>query len=186
MNLPDPSGWVAVALLGRTRGNRGEITAEALSSKQERYQLLKNVFLLREGPAPGRAGAGTLSGERFEVESAWFHQGVLILKFKGVDTISDAELLTGAEVRIPASERTQLEEGEFFHSDLVGCELMDRRTGEPLGRVTGWEDGGGSGLLVTDAGWYVPFVRSICVEINPAARRIVVELPEGLKDLNQK
>jgi 16S rRNA processing protein RimM len=187
VNLPDPSGWVAVALLGKTRGNRGEITAEALSSKPERYQLLKEVFLVREGPAPGRAGTtGPLGGERFEVESAWFHQGVLILKFKGVDTISDAELLSGAEVRIPLSERTPLEEGEYFQSDLVGCELVDRQTGEPLARVTGWEDGGGSGLLVTDAGWYVPFVRSICVEIDPASRRIVVELPEGLRDLNRQ
>ncbi len=185
MNLPDSSGWVAVALLGKTRGNRGEITAQALSSKPERYQLLREVFLVREGPAPGHAGgSGPLRGERFEVESSWFHRGALILKFKGVDTISDAELLSGAEVRVPISERTPLEEGEFFQSDLIGCELMDRRTGDSLGRVSGWEDAGGSGLLVTDAGWYVPFARSICVEIDPVARRIVVELPEGLKDLN--
>jgi len=31
----------------------------------------------------------------------------------------------------------------------------------------------------------IPFARSICVEIDPGARRIVVELPDGLKDLNR-
>ncbi len=91
----------------------------------------------------------------------------------------------GWEVRIPASERTALDEGEYFQDDLIGCEVVDRRTGQTLGRVTAWDDGGGSGLLVVDGQLLVPFARSICVEIDPAARRIAVELPEGLKDLNR-
>ena len=66
--------------------------------------------------------------------------------------------------------------------------MTDRRTGEPLGAVTAWDDGGGSGLLVVGKGddaLLIPFSRSICVEIDPAGRRIVVELPEGLKDINR-
>ena len=165
------AGWVAVALLGRTRGNRGEITALALSSKPERYQALREVFLFG-------------SGEKAEVESTWFHNGTLIFKFRGVDTISDAERLNGMEVRIPLSERAPLEENEFFQSDLVGCEVVDGGSGESLGRVTGWEDGGGAGLLAVGE-LLIPFVRAICVDIDPAARRITVELPEGLKELNQ-
>lgn len=163
--------WVAVALLGKTRGNRGEITALALSGKPERYQSLRRVFLF--GP-----------GEPAEVESIWFHDGVLIFKFRGVDTISDAESLSGAEVRIPLAERAALEEDEFFQSDLVGCEVVDRRSGESLGAVTGWEDGGGAGLLAVGH-LLIPFARAICVDIDPGARRITVELPEGLKELNR-
>jgi 16S rRNA processing protein RimM len=169
--------WVAIAQLGKTRGNRGEVTAVALSNKPERYQALKEVFLFTpDGPA---------GGEKYEVESTWFHITTLIFKFRGVDTISDAELLYGREVRIPASQRVTLDEGEYFQSDLIGCEVLDRRSGESLGRVTGWDDGGGSGLLIVDADLMIPFARSICVEIDPAAKRIVVELPEGLKDLNR-
>lgn len=171
MSLPD-SEWVTVALLGKTRGNRGEVTALALSGKPERYQALREVFLFGEG-------------EKFEVESTWFHNGALIFKFRGVDTISDAERLAGWEVRVPMSERAPLEPGEFFQSDLVGCEVVDRRTGESLGRVSGWEDAGGPGLLAVEGGLLIPFVRAICVEIDPAARRVAVELPEGLKDLNR-
>jgi 16S rRNA processing protein RimM len=164
-------GWVAVALLGKTRGNRGEITALALSSKPERYESLGAVYLFG-------------SGERYDVESVWFHNGTLILKFRGVDTISDAEKLVGAEVRVPESERVALDPGEFFETDLVGCDVVDRATGASLGRVNRFEDAGGSGLLVVESGLMIPFARSICVDINPAARRITVELPEGLKDLN--
>jgi len=166
--------WVTVALLGKPRGNRGEITAIALSSRAERYQELGKVLLV--SPDHSRPA---------EVESTWFHNGVLIFKFRGVDSIGDAELLSGAEVRIPRAERIALGEGEFFESDLIGSEVVERGTGQALGRVTGWQDAGGAGLLVIDDDWLLPFVRSICVEIDPAARRIAVELPQGLKDLNR-
>jgi 16S rRNA processing protein RimM len=165
-------GWVAIAVLGKTRGNRGELTAIPLSGKPERFEGLEEVFLF---------GSGT----RYEVEFTWFHQGTLIFKFRGVDSISDAELLTGAEVRVPIQQRMPLEPGEFFQDDLLGCQVIDRQTGQTLGKVSRWEDGGGSGLLVVDGGLLIPFARSICVEIDPAAKRIAVELPEGLKDLNR-
>ena len=177
MNNDAETGWVAVAQLGKTRGNRGEVTAVTLSGKPERYQALREVFLFAEG--------GPAGGEKFQIENTWFHGATLVFKFRGIDTISDAEGLYGREVCIPASQRMTLDEGEYFQSDLIGCEVVDRRTGESVGRVTGWDDGGGSGLLVVDSDLLVPFARSICVEINPAAKRIAVELPEGLKDLNR-
>jgi 16S rRNA processing protein RimM len=176
LSEPTDAGWVAVAVLGKTRGNRGEITAWALSDKPERYQALQEVYLF--GPAEN-------NGERFEVESTWFHQETLIFKFRGVDSISDAERLSGREVRIPMSQRLPLDPGEYFQSELVGCEVVDRRTGESLGHVTDWQDAGGPGLLVVDGDLLIPFARAICVEIDPAARRIAVELPEGLKELNR-
>jgi 16S rRNA processing protein RimM len=168
--------WIAVALLGKTRGNRGELTALALSSKPERYEVLREVYLFGPG-APE-------SGEKRDVESSWFHDRTLILKFRGVDSISDAERLIGCEVRVPIAERASLEEGEFFESDLIGCEVLERATGRSLGRVSALQDAGGAGLLVV-GDLLIPFARAICVEIDPAARRIAVELPEGLKDLNR-
>jgi 16S rRNA processing protein RimM len=170
VTLPQ-ADWVTVALLGKTRGNRGEITALSLTSKPERFESLREVYLF---------GAG----EKYEVESTWFHDATLIFKFRGVDTISDAERLSGAEVRVPFAERVALDPGEFFESDIVGCEVVDRRSGQSLGRVSAWLDGGGAGVLsVGDL--LIPFARSICVQIDPAARRIEVELPEGLEDLNR-
>jgi len=163
--------WVTVALLGRARGNRGELAAISLS-KPERYENLREVFLFPEGL-------------RQEIEESWFHRGRLVLKFRGVDTISDAERLEGREVRVPMSDRMALEPGEYYQSDLIGCEVIDRGSGALLGHVTGWNAGGGAGLLEVEGGLLIPFARSICVAIEPEARRIVVELPDGLKELNQ-
>ena len=126
-------------MLGKTRGNRGEVTAVALSSKPERYQALKEVFLFAPTVLPG--AKDTKSNPRGFTSAPWFSSSA------GVDSISDAERLYGREVRIPVSQRVTLDEGEYFQSDLIGCEVVDRRPAQSLGRVTGWEDGGGSGLL---------------------------------------
>ncbi len=68
-----------------------------------------------------------------DVENTWMHGDHLIFKFKGVDTISDAEKLAGAEVAIPFEQRAELDEDEVYQSDLIGCEVFDA-TGRSLGR----------------------------------------------------
>lgn len=173
MSSPEDA-WVTVARLGKTRGNRGEITALALSDRPDRYQSLGQVYLCGTGAPVPR-----------QVEHTWFHNETLVFKFQDVDTISDAELLTGMEVRIPIAERTEIEPGEYFQSDLVGCEVVDRKSGARIGTVTAWQDGGGCGLLEVDGELLIPFARAICVEIDIAARRIAVDLPEGLRELTQ-
>ena len=162
-------------MLTRPWGIRGELVAIPFSDRQERFQSLGRVYLFGSGAAPGE----------YEVESVRDASGSLLFKFRGIDSMSDAEPWRGAEVRIPREERLQLEPGEFFLSDLEGCEVVERGTGESLGIVTGWNDGGASGLLEVGKDLLIPITRSICVGIDIVARRIEVELPEGLKDLNR-
>jgi 16S rRNA processing protein RimM len=173
--LSSDAGWIAVALLGRPRGNRGELTAVSLSSKPERFARLREIRLA------GLAG----DGASYEVEQVWEHSGELVFKFKGVDSISDAEKLRGAEVQVPRSERVELDPGEYFHSDLIGCEVHDRASGRTIGKVTNFEEFGGPPLLEIDGGrMLIPFVKAICVDIRPDEKVIHVEIPEGLEDIN--
>jgi 16S rRNA processing protein RimM len=163
--------WVSVAVLGRPRGNRGELTAESLSSKPERFARLKGVRLMGDGSA-------------YQVEEVWEHAGALVFKFRGVDSISDAEKLRGAEVQVPQAERVELEPGEYFQSDLIGCEVRDRASGRVIGRVSNFEEYGGPPLIEIDGGrMLIPFVKAICVDIRPPEKLIQVDLPEGLEDL---
>ncbi len=121
-----------------------------------------------------------------EIERIWRHKDALIFKFAGVDSISAAEAFEGAEVCIPKEERAPLPEGEYYQSDLVGCQVVDAQTGRLIGLVTDWQEYGGPPLLEVrgESGKEVliPFVKSICTEIDPAARRILVDLPEGLEE----
>jgi 16S rRNA processing protein RimM len=127
-----------------------------------------------------------VNGTPVEIERIWRHKDALIFKFAGVDSISAAEAFEGAEVCIPKEERAPLTEGEYYQSDLVGCQVVDAKTGRPIGVVTDWHEYGGPPLLEVrgDSGKEVliPFVKAICTEIDPAARRILVDLPEGLEE----
>ncbi len=176
--------WVTVARLGRTRGLRGELFAVGLSSRPDRYGELDRVFLF------DRAAQPLAGGRPWELESARYIADRLVLKFRGVDSIEAAEPLQGAEVRIPASERPALPEDEYYETDLVGCAVIDRASGETLGTVEQMLEFGGPPLLdVRPPGGsgeiLIPLAKAICVEIDPGNRRIVVDLPEGLKDLNR-
>jgi 16S rRNA processing protein RimM len=161
-------------VLGRTHHNRGEITGVSMTSRPDRFESLREAYLF------GESG----EGHRVEVESVWEHGNRLVFKFKGMNDISAAEQWQGAEVRVPAADRAPLDPGEFYYSDLIGCEVWDRKAGDRVGIVTAMREFGGPGLLELDNGLLVPFAKSICVNIDPAARRIDVELPEGLRDLN--
>ena len=169
--------WVTIAVLGRPRGNKGEVTASPLTNHEDRFDDLESVHLF------GPAGPGV----EYPVERIWNHQGTPIFKFEGVDSINAAELLRGREVRVPKQDRVQLDEGEFFHDDLIGAEVRERTTDRLVGKVTGWEDFGGPSLLEIDGGRVlIPFVKAICVEILPDEKLIRVELPIGLETINEE
>ncbi len=167
---------MALAVLARVWGRRGELFAVSLSGGPERFQDLREVYLL-----------GAVGAERpIEIESVREYRGGLIFKFRGVDSIEEAEPLQRAEVRIPREARRQLPPDEYFQSDLVGCEVFERESRERLGVVTACREYGGPLLLEVERQGeplLIPFARSICVEIDVAGRRIVVDLPEGLKEL---
>ena len=175
---PGDQQWAAIALVIRPRGVRGEVEAVPLSNRAGRFEQISELYL----------GGGEERGA-LAVEAVWEHRGRLVFKLRGVDSIPQAEQLRGVELRIPLASRMPLPPGEYYQSDLVGCEVLERATGRRVGLVTEWRDAGGPGLLVVgeDGGGelLIPFATSICVEIDPRSRRIVVELPEGLKDLNR-
>ena len=170
--------WVALAALRRARGIRGEVVAQNMGSDSERF-------------VPGLKGKllttleGTTSRD-VEIERAWFHGEALVLKFRGIDTRTEAETLNGQFFCIPAEERPPAPEGQVYLSDLIGCELVAFGDGRKIGEVTGYLDLGGPLLLESGEDLLIPYVPEICREVDTAGRRIVVELPEGLEDLNRK
>jgi len=168
------SGWVAVGRLLRTRGRFGELLATIDSSQPGRAERITRVLLRR----PEREA-------EFDVENFWTHDGRPVFKFAGIDSISEAEAWEGSEMLVPEAERVALGPGEFFQSDLLGC-AVESQSGT-LGTVTALDETGGPLLLRVAAPdgreILIPFARSMCKEIDVAAKRIRVELPEGLTEL---
>lgn len=166
-----------LARIRRARGIRGEVAAEVTGTSEDRFQPGLTVHLVK--------GASERSAV---IEKAWFNKDELVLKFEGVDTRNDAELLGGLQVCIPEEERPPAPEGEFYYSDLIGCRV-ETPEGRHLGSVTAWHDYGAAPLLEVrdgEAELLIPFTDVFYREVDVKGRRIVVELPEGLEELNQK
>ncbi len=183
--LPESQDWVVVARLGKTRGLRGELYGRSWNAP-ERLAQYKRVWLRR------RDGSLAAGGDSFEFEQVRSYKDGLLLRFGGVDSINAAEPLEHCEVVVPPAERLPLADGEFYLSDLVGCEVFLSGSGRKVGEVAGWQEFGGPELLEVAPGTagsseivWIPLVRSICVEIDLGARRIVVDPPEGLIELNE-
>ena len=166
--------WIPVGCLRQTRGRRGELLGEIYSSKPERAEQLKIVKL----EVGGRA-------LETHVDELWFHDGIPVFKFAGIDSISEAEPWEGADVLVPPDNLLILDEGEYSHASLIGCRVL--AGAQEIGTVRNLQEFGGPTMLAvtTPAGKEVliPFARAFCREIDVVAKRIQVELPEGLLDL---
>jgi len=161
---------VLLARLTRARGNKGELTAQAFFDHRERFDAVRRVLV---------------GDTEYELESVWYHRDQPVFKFKGVDSIGDAERLAGLEVSVLEVQRFPLPEGEYYLSDLVGCRMLEDASGRVVGVVTGWEETGGPAVLDIDEGRVsVPFAKSIVKSVDLRSREIRVDLPEGLEELN--
>ena len=125
-----------------------------------------------------------------ELVAHWPHKGGIVLHFAGIDSISAAETLIGMFVAIPLSERAPLAEDEAYIGDLIGCTLIDVATGQPtpIGEIEDVDTTAGPAPLLVVRGKageiLVPFAKSYLRNLDIAARRVEMALPEGLVDLN--
>lgn len=174
--------FLAVARIVRPQGRRGEVAAEILTDFPERFGRLRRAFLEQHGGEP----------RAFQLQSAWPHKGRVILKFAGVDSISQADGLRGLHVLVPCEEKTPLPAHHFYVWELHGCRVLAAQKGElrEIGTVTGVEPTGGVDILhVAPAGRsrhevLIPLAQDICKRIDTEAKTIVIDPPEDLLELN--
>lgn len=175
--VPDPE-WEQMVLVGRIarpHGVRGQVIVNPETDFPAERFAAGNVLIVEQ------AGAQT---ER-RIASVRFHQGRPIIALTGVETMNDAEALAGAELKMPASALAPLPARTFYRHDLVGCEVRTR-DGQTVGKVTDVEGTlERSHLVIARQGGevLVPMVDGICVAIDPAAKTIVIDPPEGLLEL---
>jgi 16S rRNA processing protein RimM len=162
---------VAIAKIAKPRGLKGEVVADLLTDFPERFEGLENVTVVLG------------NGERRElkIEDHWFQNERIVLKFAGVDSIENAELIRNAEICIAETEAVALDENEFYYWQLEGCEVVTV-DGVSIGKVRELMRTGGTENLVVDGDreYLIPFAESICVEVDVEKKRIVIDPPEGL------
>ena len=126
--------------------------------------------------------------EVLTVNSARVQNGRPVIGLEGFGSIEDVERLAGLDLRIPEDSLLPLDPGAYYVHDLVGC-AVQTISGEPVGEVRRVEGGAGASVLSVEGRRgevLVPLAADICVEVDIAGRRIRINPPEGLLELNQK
>jgi 16S rRNA processing protein RimM len=196
-----PTEWTVLAHLLRPQGRRGEVLAELLTDFPERFADRKQIFL-----APPHFAGNPPGSRPIQITGHWLpvgrNHGRVVLAFAGIDSIEGAEALAGLDVIIPAETRVLLEEDEEYIDDLVECKVYDLAGpdgAQLVGTVTGVDfpttpDGSrrleaAAPLLTVLAPngqeILIPYVQSFLVSLSTADKRIDMNLPAGLLDLNQ-
>jgi 16S rRNA processing protein RimM len=172
--------WDEMALVGRVaraHGLKGQVVVNVETDFPEgRFRSGAELFVNRGGRVAG-----------MQITSVRFHRERPVIALQGVDDVEAAEALAGLELRVPAAWLTPLPPGTFYRHDLVGC-AVETGDGRPIGTVVEVEGSMTGSRLVLRTGRgevLVPLADSICTTIDPDRKRIVIDPPEGLLDLNQ-
>jgi 16S rRNA processing protein RimM len=173
--------WDECAVVGRVaraHGNRGQVIVNPETDFVEDRFRVGAELLANRG---GRIG-------RLRVTAMRTHLGRPIVALEGVETMNDAEAMAGVELRVPVAELAPLPGWMFYRHDLVGCRV-ETTGGTVVGEVTSVDGELETSRLVVAASGgdvLIPLARAICVDIDVAARRVVVDPPEGLLELNRR
>jgi 16S rRNA processing protein RimM len=148
-------------------GIRGELKVQPLSDFPERFEAGSRLWLRGE--------------ERVVERGRWAGRSVL-LKLRGLDTRNEAETLRGEELTVPEAAQLQ-DEGVYYLHDIIGLPVFDT-AGEALGRLAEVLSTGSTDVYVVrgDRGeLLLPALDDVVTQVDVAGRRIVVEVPEGIK-----
>jgi 16S rRNA processing protein RimM len=173
--------WDEMAMVGRiarAHGIRGQVIVNPETDfPEQRFQPGSELFIERGGRL-----------ETLTVTSVRFHRERPVIGLGGVETMNEAEALAGQELRVPVDRLVALPADTFYRHDLVGCRV-ETADGEAIGVVREVEGSLNGSRLVVDGPSgevLIPLVAAICTRVDPAAKRIVIDPPEGLIEANAR
>lgn len=176
MDVADWETLITIGRIVRPHGIRGQVVvASETDFGAERFAPGATMWVLRDGRV-----------EPLRVQTSFAHQGRWVVGFDAAATMNDAEALRGEELRVPADGMRRLDVNQYYAYDLIGC-TVETVGGVRVGLVERVDFGAGVPMLVVagpQGEVLVPFAEDICRQVDLGARRIMIDPPDGLIDLN--
>jgi 16S rRNA processing protein RimM len=161
---------ICVARIGAAHGVRGAVKLWTFTEDP--------LAVKRYGPLTTKDGA-----RQFEVASAREANGHLVATLKGVATREEAERLNGVELYIAREKLPETDEGEYYHTDLIGLAAVNAAN-EPIGRVTAIHNFGAGDIIEIapphGATMLLPFTNAVVPTVDLANGRVVIVLPDEI------
>ncbi len=167
---------IALGVIRKAHGVRGEASVEPWTNSADRFSELSGVTLV--SPTERETRNVTIAGSRAHGDRA-------LVKFAEISTPEEIQALRDWTIEIPEAQARALQPDEYFLHDLVGLHLIDANGADRGEVIDAYEGGGGVLLNVRRADgkmYEVPFAETICRQIDVAAKKIIVDLPEGIDE----
>lgn len=165
---PEPSEWVALGVLGKPRGLRGDLWLRAYN---ESAGSLAPGARVRVVLADGSTRSAV-------VESLLTQGDGLVIHLQGFDSREASVALVRASLELQRQDFPPLEAGEYYHCDLPGVAVVDR-DGKAIGTVTSVEAYPTVDALVVKTATgslELPMIDDVVLSLDMVARRVVVDL----------
>ncbi len=167
-----PADLAAVGEILTTWGNKGEVKISPLTDDPQRWQELTRVYCFRQNRR-----------EELTVERVRFFRQFVLVKFREIDGLGEAEKLRGLFLWIPKAERKPLPAGRYYYDEILGLGVFDENE-HFLGKVEDIIATGANDVYVVRGGCYgeilLPALKSVVLTIDLAAGILKVRLPAGL------
>jgi 16S rRNA processing protein RimM len=175
----DLTHHVQVAKVTKAHGIKGEIKIYPFSGNPESFALYKSLVLVDAKQNVAR---------EIELVKSRTQGNVAVLTLAEITSRNDAEQLVDCEIWVSRDELPDLEEDEYYWNDFEGMEVFTRE-GMHLGRVSNLMATGAHDILIVSGGggeYMIPVRDEFLVEYSVGEKRIVVDPPEGLLEINKR
>ena len=164
--------FLEIGQIVNTFGIKGMVKVKPFTDDITRFGNLKKVYVeIKQNRS------------QYEIQEIKYHKDMVLIKFKGIDKIEEAELLRNAYLKVNREEEPKLEEGTYYIVDLLGLEVYSDEE-EPLGKIDDIFNNGSSDIYVVknELGKQIliPAISDVIKEINLEEKKIVVHILKGL------
>lgn len=164
--------FLEIGQIVNTFGIKGMVKIKPFTDDIRRFDDLKKVYI-----------ENNKSRKEYEIEEVKYHKEMVLIKFKGVETVKQAELLRNYYLKVKREDEPELDDGTFYIVDLLGLEVYSDE-GNLLGKLEDIYNTGSNDIYVVknELGkqLLLPAISDVIKDINLDEKRIVVHILNGL------
>ena len=164
--------YLELGQIVNVKGLKGEVKVNSFTDDNTKFERIPNVFLKQKGNL-----------KEYSIEKVGYSKNQVIIKFKGVNTVEEAETLRNAYIVVDREIFGELPEGVYYIADLIGLDVFTE-SNEYLGKVDDIFSTGSNDVYVVkdELGKQklLPGIDEVIKQIDLESGKIIVNLIEGL------
>ena len=165
--------YFEIGQIVNTFGIKGMVKVVPYTDDITRFDDLKNVYVVTKR-----------MNKKYDIEEVKYHKNMVLLKFKGIDKVEDAENLRNAMLKVERKDAAKLEEGCYYIADLLGMPVYTE-DGELLGVLDDIYNTGSNDIYVVKTKEHkqilLPAIEDVIKQISLEENKITVHILNGLE-----